>query len=407
MSSEDTNTETCEHCTETEAECNCLLCDHCGCKLDDCECEMCYYCENVVNECCCSFCGHCGERLNSDECCDYCSGGDTCDDNNIYEYDYDPMETLDFQRLNTENPLVKDVVVNESGDTEKEDITPYLGVEIEVEQRMDCPSDITGLVLKELNIDEARGRAIAVAVKADKFDSDHDNKDYAILKHDGSLCEGGFEIVTAPCTLAYHKTKWKDFCADSGAQQHLKSWNTGTCGMHVHITRRAFSPLQLGMMLTFYSCKENKEFIEHIAGRGDVQYVRWINGKEPRDILEDDEYRTNKYGNYQMLRDSDRYTNVNLSNANTVEIRIFRGNINRKAIMRNLEFVHAVFMYCKDAGMTNLYYEDFTHWVYKNGEQYHYLKEWLTSNGYFASVISCKRMNKKLNKLRNNKKDIK
>ena len=73
-----------------------------------------------------------------------------------------------------------------------------------------------------------------------------------------------------------------------------------------------------------------------------------------------------------------------MTNANTIEIRIFKANLKRKSIIRNIEFVHAVFTYCKDAGATNLEYENFVNWIYtgSNGQQYHYFKQWLEYKGY-------------------------
>ena len=56
---------------------------------------------------------------------------------------------------------------------------------------------------------------------------------FALCKHDGSL-ENGFEIVTAPATLSVHKDRWAKFCEKNYADS-LSSWNTATCGMHVHV----------------------------------------------------------------------------------------------------------------------------------------------------------------------------
>ena len=60
-------------------------------------------------------------------------------------------------------------------------------------------------------------------------------------KHDGSL-DDGFEMVTHPMTLDYHRKEmpWKKIlhCAvDMGYTSH----QAGTCGLHVHVNRDAFA----------------------------------------------------------------------------------------------------------------------------------------------------------------------
>ena len=55
--------------------------------------------------------------------------------------------------------------------------------------------------------------------------------DYCIIKHDGSLPHNGFEVVTVPHDLPTHIGKFKAWDIDPA----YRAWNTGKCGMHVHI----------------------------------------------------------------------------------------------------------------------------------------------------------------------------
>lgn len=63
-------------------------------------------------------------------------------------------------------------------------------------------------------------------------------------KHDGSL-EDGVEIVSHPCTLAYHmdELNWewiRKKCCEYGFTSH----DAGTCGLHVHVNRDFFGNTQ-------------------------------------------------------------------------------------------------------------------------------------------------------------------
>ena len=62
----------------------------------------------------------------------------------------------------------------------------------------------------------------------------------AYCKHDGSL-DDGFEIVTHPMSLEYqlHEMPWDEVLREAIAQGYL-SHQAGTCGLHVHVSRKAF-----------------------------------------------------------------------------------------------------------------------------------------------------------------------
>ena len=59
-------------------------------------------------------------------------------------------------------------------------------------------------------------------------------------KHDGSL-DDGFELVTHPMSLSYHRTEmpWEALLREAVRMGHL-SHQSGTCGLHIHVSREAF-----------------------------------------------------------------------------------------------------------------------------------------------------------------------
>ncbi len=173
----------------------------------------------------------------------------------------------------------------------------WYGVELEVE----CTSD----------------RGVRAQATLDRL-----GKTFVILKNDGSLASG-FEIVTAPCTLEKHRDHWAPFFNAKPAG--LKSWDTNTCGMHVHISRDALSALQIGKMLVFLNRSDNASFVKLVAGR-DSSYAK-KSAKKVSDAVKPS---------------GDRYTALNTTGAHTVEVRIFKGTLNRARFFSNLEFCDAL-----------------------------------------------------------------
>tara|TARA_R100000697_G_scaffold122978_1_gene153968 strand:- start:5754 stop:6980 length:1227 start_codon:yes stop_codon:yes gene_type:complete len=245
----------------------------------------------------------------------------------VYPYDYDVTQQLDFQSTNNE--------------------TRYISTEIETERRNDCPSDIV-------------------------HDIHNTMSGFALCKHDGSL-ENGFEIVTAPATLSVHKDRWSKFCEKNYAD-NLSSWNTATCGMHVHVDRASLTPLDIGKLLVFVNGKRNAGFMQKIAGRDSRQ---WSARKFKR--VKD------------ALNRSDKYEALATHKPKTIEFRIFKGNIAKRGILRNLEFVDALCNFVGTVGMdrdtdtvNRLSYTNFIEYMNtsENKGTYPYLFSWLVRKGY-------------------------
>lgn len=155
-------------------------------------------------------------------------------------------------------------------------------------------------------------------------------KDYCVFKHDGSLGEGGFEIVTRPDSVAVHKRHWDTLFNDSPGKR-LRSWIGGRCGMHVHVTKSALSQLQLGKMLCFLNDPANERFVSVVAGRKPCSWCK-VSPKKPTDIG----------------KQLERYVALNIT-PRTAEFRIFRGTVKGTTFYKNLEFVQALCEFCSPA----------------------------------------------------------
>ena len=187
--------------------------------------------------------------------------------------------------------------------------------------------------------------------------------DWLICKHDGSL-DHGFELVTAPSDLQTHAERWTALLADTHLTKHLRSWDTTTCGLHVHVSRKPLSQLTIGKLLVFMNSPKTAQYLTALAGRNSSRWAK-MSPKKVSDATK---------------MSSDRYQVVNLCNDDTIEFRLFKGTLNREHALANIQFCHAVVRYVKDASMRSV--EDwhaFASFVQQD-KTYKILANWLTDH---------------------------
>lgn len=188
------------------------------------------------------------------------------------------------------------------------------------------------------------------------------------LKQDGSLDEG-FEIVTHPHSLAEYHANFEWSALDLLRREGYRSWNTGTCGIHVHVSRTAFDSYdnrtdilkrqahELRFMKLIY---DNERQISRLAGRKSSYAEFTEKGNLVSKV---------KYGN-----SDGRYAAVNCENSDTLEIRVFRGSLKPKRVLSALELVHASVEYTRDlkVSATNkaLSWMKFTHFIVEHMDKY-------------------------------------
>jgi len=196
--------------------------------------------------------------------------------------------------------------------------------------------------------------------------------DVCYLKQDGSIAGWGYELVTHPHTLtAYEQATdlWNyiEGCRTKGA----RSWDTDTCGLHVHVSRTAFKSGAHTHRFLSLIYRNPREMMK-LAGRKNSRFARF-----------DDVYKPDEWGIPQFtLRDkvhsggfSERYSAVNTNNDYTLELRFFRGNMKREGIMSALELCHASVEYTRnmsvpDVKLGMLKWEWFADWVATNNGLY-------------------------------------
>ena len=214
-------------------------------------------------------------------------------------------------------------------------------------------------------------------------------EDYCIAKSDGSLPSDGFEIVTAPRGLDEHIRRFKSWQVKSG----YRAWNAGTCGLHVHIDSRAFTPMTLGKFLMFINDDNNADFIRSLAGRHPK-----TDSQARHYCAADDQSLLTNPKTAVKGKDSARYRMVNVCNMdrdemprlgidhykfdtsgrkfNTVELRIFRASLKKERLLAQIEFTHAAVMFVRSASYRDLTHGAFKGWLAKSYALYPHLAAW-------------------------------
>lgn len=156
------------------------------------------------------------------------------------------------------------------------------------------------------------------------------------FESDGSLTYG-FEMITQPMSLPAHRELFK-FLEDKSLTKNLKSHNTTTCGLHVHVSRAGMTDLQIGKIVSFVNDPKNEWFIRGIARRYASGFCQ-IKSKKVKDC-----------------RSGDRYEAVNLTNRSTIEFRLFKGSLKYEAVIAAVEFCNAIVEYTRPsvAGLRDL-----------------------------------------------------
>lgn len=244
---------------------------------------------------------------------------------------------------------------------------PYMGFELEAEIRNTAPADITEQVLNAFG------------------------KEYVVLERDGSV-PGGLEAKSVPATLKYHRYKAAKFFDNMKLKSHLNSFNASvSCGIHVHISRNAFTGLHLAKFMKFINMGDNSIFIDRLAQRKDNHFSRFADWKDVKGRKSVTQYANHIGGKLSYMPSDNRghYCAVNTANRETIEVRIFKGNLAKLHFYKNIEFVHALWAFTKNCSLQDVGYKDFIHWLFKeNNSDYAELMQWVIASGFNISNVN-------------------
>lgn len=159
------------------------------------------------------------------------------------------------------------------------------------------------------------------------------------FKTDCSIRSYGCEVVTHPCTVEFHRSQdsgWSELLNDA-ISTGLNSGTDVNCGIHVHMNRNYFTEAQLKKIDLFVNYY--RDIWEKIAGRSNCHYCS---------------FGMKRHSNWGQSTGS-RYASVNFQNSNTIELRIFNGNMNFDDVMSTLEICDALANFPNEVSFEDLY----------------------------------------------------
>lgn len=207
---------------------------------------------------------------------------------------------------------------------ENENTTLTFGIELEVEKAEDSYTDREEMATKIYNCD-----------RFGMFG----------YENDGSLYDG-FEIISRPMSLGFIEENEREFLQEMFElleDNRYQSFCRSSCGHHIHVGKKPFSATSLNLLNAIM--EYFKEELTILSRRDEEQLNRWakfdtmIYNKEQLDL-------TPSLINRSMSRN--RYRFLNMTNRNTIEIRIFRGTISYKEYLTRLYIVNNMCRYAID-----------------------------------------------------------
>ena len=300
-------------------------------------------------------CADCAENLSTcDDCGAFESEGSPCRcyRNLIFSFDHRPHPR--FHQME-----------DESADEHQ----LYMGVEVEVEA---TKREKFNIMLKKT---------------LDVMNNGRQGFPEAYAKHDGSISYG-FELVSHPMTLKYHKhtAKWKQ-ALKTLERDGGRSHQTQTCGLHVHVSKNWFSTNRTEQRL---ACAKTIILFDRIwdelitFSRRDIDNLeRWARknksshpdaymGAGNRVLLSIEADNNDGY--------RDRYQAINVTNEYTMEFRIFRGTLNYDTFMATLELCYLISLTAKNksiAEITNTTWSEFVTKEILDENELPYLEKYL------------------------------
>jgi hypothetical protein len=203
---------------------------------------------------------------------------------------------------------------------------------------------------------------------------------YCAIEEDGSL-HSGFELVTGWTGLDVHAKQLQHF---KNPIRGLKSHDTQTCGLHVHICKKGMSLFHAVKMVLFINDSGNQRLVRSLARRDSSRYSQVKNKKAGYEWLKD----AKNANNLQHLN-ADRYEALNFQNARTVEFRMFKGTLRYETMMACLEFTYATWFFCRDTGTNQLTTENFLEFICKaeNLSDTKFLRQYLTEKNWSLAEL--------------------
>jgi hypothetical protein len=220
----------------------------------------------------------------------------------------------------------------------------------------------------------------------DKFTEIETNWFY--LERDGSLGSYGCEIITIPLKPSDAKSEGFWTPLTNHLSTRAKSWDTGRCGLHVHIGKEILGrnaeeqSETLGRLLYLYHqfVKDTRLNIK-IYGRDrgyhdqDGKTSASIAARElGSEVLKIQSVKDKVKESLIDRAEDDRYFDINIRNSATIEFRKGRGSINPKRIAMVIDYCERMCIYAKSTPWQQIGYTDFVKFLQSTVQNEHLLE---------------------------------
>lgn len=274
-----------------------------------------YICEDCFDDNW-TICNRCGNYIRSEDTF-YYDDEPYCEDCYDYNYMCDDEDNEDGRILSYHGNR-GDWTSYRTAEEENKNNLRYIGFELEIEHKDDT----------------YRNQRKAI----DKIQENIN----CYLEHDGSLNDGGFEIVSQPQTYNYimqNFSKYKD-TFDTLIKLDYISHNSSNCGLHFHVTAPD-DEIREDVVSRLWLIIENfkDEFEKVSRRRGNFEWCHFLsNTSDARSDMLEGIYKMKK-----VYKNGQRYLVINNSNSNTLEIRLFRGTLRAETFFADLQLVNNLF----------------------------------------------------------------
>lgn len=200
------------------------------------------------------------------------------------------------------------------------------------------------------------------------------------MERDGSLDDFGVEFITIPLLPkdATSESFWSPLCSELSKKS--VSWDSSNCGLHVHIGREILGRTErvqsetLGKLLYLYHhFVKDTPFNTTIYGRSrayrdivckselvkavDILGKKVLKIKKFRDAIDEE---------LKDKSNTERYFDINILNANTIEFRRGKGSLNPTRIAGVVQYCEFLCLYAKQSTWETISLEGFIKYIKEN-----------------------------------------
>ena len=212
---------------------------------------------------------------------------------------------------------------------------------------------------------------------------------YCAFERDGSV---DFELVSGYGPMDMHRAGVIALLQGNPYHGQLQSHDGGKCGLHVHLDKPQ-SLMHATRLVAFWNNPFNERLIRAVARRygKNTGYAKF-KGAAGDMVQAAKSYKQNKsyYGKQDALRrainglSTERYDVCNFTNANTVEIRAFRGSMLVDTVLACIEFAYMSWYFARDTTSEQLTSDNFLAYISKTERRHEsrYVRKFLWNRGF-------------------------